>query len=63
MSYNLCSNFGPVQTFLAELWPLNLYFKIWSLQGDTFNILGPLIFAGGSGQGIAMCNTLRILVL
>jgi hypothetical protein len=32
------------------------------LQGDTYNILGPLIFAAGRGQCIAMCNTLRILV-
>ena len=35
---------------------------ILSLQGDTSNILGPLIFAAGRGQYIAMCNTLRILV-
>jgi hypothetical protein len=33
------------------------------VQGDTSNILGPLIFAAGRGQCIAMCNTLRILVL
>jgi hypothetical protein len=26
------------------------------LQGDTYNILGPLIFAAGRGQCIAMCN-------
>ena len=28
----------------------------------TSNILGPLIFAAGRGQCIAMCNTRRILV-
>ena len=33
------------------------------MQGDTSNILGPLIFVAGRGQCIAMCNTLRILVI
>jgi hypothetical protein len=32
------------------------------MQGDTSNILGPLIFAASRGQCIAMCNTVRILV-
>ena len=35
---------------------------ILSLQGDTSNIVGSLIFAAGREQCIAMCNTLRILV-
>jgi hypothetical protein len=33
------------------------------MQGDTSNILGPLIFAASRGQCIAMCNTLRIFVI
>ena len=32
------------------------------VTSDASNILGPLIFAAGRGQCIAMCNTLRILV-
>jgi hypothetical protein len=36
MSYSLTSNFVPVEWFLVELWPLNLYFLFKCLVVRTF---------------------------
>jgi hypothetical protein len=41
MRYSLSSNFVPIEWFLAELWPLNLYFffQILSCPGFFFDVL------------------------
>ena len=48
MSYSLSSNFVPVEWYLAELWPLNLYFcSNFKLSGLFFYVLCYIDFIFG----------------
>ena len=48
MSYSLSSNFVPVEWYLAELWPLNLYFcSNFKLSGRFFYVLCYIDFIFG----------------
>ena len=58
MSYSLSSNFVPVEWYLAELWPLNLYFcsnlKLSGLFLTSFDILTWYLVSGYIGMSYSV---------